>query len=114
MLDVSDVAKLRSVADSYSVFYAHVLMLVVVVFIRLGEAHRRNPAFEKRDVVAAAQVTITTIDNHYFHRRHVTLARLLDEACELPRGRIVFAARPATHVGFFRRLARWHAFGEDA
>ncbi len=40
-------------------------MLMGVVLVGLGNADGRKAAFDKRDVVAAAAVSVSPVDHHY-------------------------------------------------
>src|SRR5205085_9149263 len=112
--DVGEVVEPRQVSVLHAVLDAHVLVLVFVVLVRLGEAHRRVAVLEERDVVAAAQVSVAPVDRPDAKAGQVLLSRLLDEARELARLRVVLAADAATRGRLLRRLARRHALGEDA
>src|SRR5260370_18583817 len=89
-------------------------MLVLIILVRLSKPHRRNPTFEKWNVITSAAITISAIDHQDFHRRHVTLAGFFDKPRQLPRSRIILAANAATRGGFSLRFVRRNAFGKDS
>src|SRR6185436_5388303 len=82
----------RKVAVLDALLHARRLVLVAVVFLRLGEAHRGESGLEERDVVAAAPEAIVPEDQAY---------RLLAELLLEPE---------AERAGRDRRVVR----GEDA
>src|SRR5207237_5660133 len=93
--DVVEVVERRQVTILNSVFDAHVLMLMVVVLVRLGETHGGITTLQKWLMIAAASVAIASINHPDFHRRNVTFTGLFDEACKLARRRIVLTADTA-------------------
>ncbi|MDQ2921590.1 MAG: hypothetical protein M3R52_08295 [Acidobacteriota bacterium] len=63
----------------HAVFFAHILMLMAIIFISLGEPNRSKATLEKRPVIAAAQITIAAIDHHDTHAGYVTPCGFFDE-----------------------------------
>src|SRR5208282_1240601 len=55
---VIKVDELRQVAKFNSILSTHVLVLMVVVFAKFGEAHRGVSLLVERAVIATAQVTV--------------------------------------------------------
>src|SRR4029453_5104224 len=102
--DVGEVVKLRQVAILPPVFNTNILVLMTIVFIRLGKPHSRKTALKKRNMIAAPKVAIATVNHHHPHGGYVTLSCFLDKASYLPRSRIVLAADTATHGGLFGLL----------
>src|SRR5579872_2044759 len=62
---VVEVDELRKVAEFNSALRAHVLMLVVVVFAKFGEAHRGESLLVERTVIAPAQITVKAKHQHW-------------------------------------------------
>jgi hypothetical protein len=61
--DVIKINKFNRVAVKFAVFGSDVLMLMRVIFVRFGKTYGGKTAFEKRNMVAAASVTVAPI-NH--------------------------------------------------
>src|SRR5882672_10025840 len=93
--DVVKVIELWQVAVLNAILLAHVLMLMLVILVRLSEAHCRIAAFEEGLMIATAAIPIPAIDHPDFHRRHVALAGLLNKASQLARRRIILTAHAA-------------------
>src|ERR1044072_3310920 len=87
-------------------------MLVPELFVYFREPHRRIPALEKRNVIAAAPVTIAPVDHHHIELRHILVSSVLDEARSLARRGIVPATNPPSRRRLGRRFIRRHAFRE--
>ena len=58
-------------------------MLMLIIFIRLGEAYRSITTLQERLMVATATVTIAPIDHPDLHRRDISFPNLFDEASQL-------------------------------
>ncbi len=78
---------------------------------RLDEPDRGEALRVERLVIAAAQVAVGAVDHQPAQAGRVRVARLLGEARELARGRVVLAA---DHVHAVRIGAGRQRFGEDA
>src|SRR5260370_16384973 len=89
-------------------------MLVLIILVRLSKPHRRNPTFEKWNVITSAAITIAAIDHRDFYRRHITLAGFFDKPRQLPRSRVILAANAATRGGFSLRFVRRNPFPNDS
>src|SRR6185295_18540459 len=87
---------------------------MTIVFVGFRESHGCEATLHERNMIAAAQITIATIDHHHTHSRHVALARFLYEARQLPRGRIILTTNAATHRRLLGFLAGGYTFRENA
>src|ERR1051325_7817356 len=83
--DVVKVVELWQVSVLNSVFHSHVLMLMLVILVRLSEAHGGVTPLEKRLMIPAASVAIAAIDHPNCYRWHVTRRRLFNKARQLTR-----------------------------
>ena len=82
----------------HAVLDAHVLVLLGVVLVGLGEAHAGKTRLVERAVVAAAQEAVLAEDELDVEARHGRLALCLEVARELPRRRVVVAPDHAPHA----------------
>ena len=87
-------------------------MLVPELFVYFRESHCRIAALDKRDVIAAASVSIAPVNHHHFALWHKRVADLFDKPCELSRRGVILATDTAPRRCLRRSFVRWHAFGE--
>ena len=89
-------------------------MLMRVVLVRFGHAHRGKARLEQRDLIAATAVAVGAINHLDPQVRQIPLGKRRHGARDVARRRIELAAVVAPPVCLCRRLQRLRAFGEHA
>ena len=97
---VTKIDELRQVAKLHAILDPYVLMLHAGTSFYFRKPHRRITALEKRNVIAAASITIAPVDHHYFELRHRQIGSLFYESRQLPRRGIVLATNTASRRRF--------------
>lgn len=92
--EVVEVLEFEEIAEFASLLDPHVLMLVVVVFARLDEAHRGEAVVLERELVAAALDAVRACDQIDVKAGDVPFDGRLREPRQFCAGRVVFACDP--------------------
>src|SRR5262249_22757156 len=80
---VSEINEFGKISILYSVFGAHVLMLMLIIFVGLSKAHGGKTPLKKGLMIAATSVSIATINHPDFHCRNVALSNFFYKARKL-------------------------------
>ena len=97
-----------------SILGAHILVLMVVVFAKFGEADGGVSLLVERVVIAPAQVAIQAKDQHWLDAGIIGAADLGDVAGELPGCGIVLAPKVTDLAHFGVGGGNRHTFGKHA
>src|SRR3954465_3049308 len=112
MSHVIVVHKFWQIAILDTVFHPHVLMLMVVVLAKLCEAHGGKSLLIEGIMIATAQITIQSKDEHRFQAHIIATVHVRDISRQLTGARIALSSQTAYPPHILLGSGGWHPFRE--